>query len=147
MSTTSSVYKKSYIQIVDSDNILNFEADDYDTRMQRHLPDVTYKVLYNKKTKEIYDWFDTTGVKGNAIVRRSLTDVPQKYKEYLTVRTAILITELYPQSGIDIQRLPKMEAEIRAYFADVDNDNANYSIFDNYDTASRVGINRNYELI
>jgi hypothetical protein len=60
---------------------------------------------------------------------------------------AILLTELYPQSGIDIQRLPKMEQELRAYFKDRENDEANYSIFDNYDAASRIGINRNYSLI
>lgn len=147
VSTTSSVYKKAYIQIVDSDNILSFEANDYATRLQRLAPDLTYKVLLNTKTREIYDWFNTSkGVKGTAIVKRDLSDVPQKYKEYLTVRTAILLTELYPQSGIDIQRLPKMEAELRAYFKDRENDQGNYNIFDNYDTNERIGFNRNYDL-
>ena len=147
VSTTSSVYKKAYIQIVDSDNILSFEANDYKTRMQRLTPDVTYKVLFNTETREIYDWFDTSkGVKGTAIVQRDLTDVPQKYKEYLTVRTALIITELYPKSGVDLQRLPKMEQELSTYFKDRENDHANYNIFDNYDTAERIGFNRNYDL-
>ena len=82
-----------------------------------------------------------------AIVPKSLSDTPQKYREYLSVRVAILLTELYPQSGVDIQRLPKMEAELRAYFKDREFDDANYSIFDSYDVASRMGINRNYDLI
>ena len=82
-----------------------------------------------------------------AIVPKSLSDTPQKYREYLSVRVAILLTELYPQSGVDIQRLPKMEAELRAYFKDREFDDANYSIFDSYDVASRIGINRNYDLI
>ena len=81
------------------------------------------------------------------IVPKALGDTPQKYREYLSVRVAILMTELYPQSGVDIQRLPKMELELRAYFKDREFDNANYSVFDNYDTASRIGINRNYDLI
>ena len=83
----------------------------------------------------------------DAIVPKSLSDTPQKYREYLSVRVAILLTELYPQSGVDIQRLPKMEAELRAYFKDREFDDANYSIFDSYDVASRMGINRNYDLI
>ena len=81
------------------------------------------------------------------IVPKALGDTPQKYREYLSVRVAILLTELYPQSGVDIQRLPKMEAELRAYFKDREFDDANYSIFDSYDVASRMGINRNYDLI
>jgi len=80
------------------------------------------------------------------IVPKALGDTPQKYREYLSVRVAILLTELYPQSGVDIQRLPKMEAELRAYFKDREFDDANYSIFDSYDVASRIGINRNYDL-
>jgi hypothetical protein len=90
-------------------------------------------------------WFniDEDGV----IVPKALGDTPQKYREYLSVRVAILLTELYPQSGVDIQRLPKMEAELRAYFKDREFTDANYSIFDSYDVASRIGINRNYDLI
>ena len=83
----------------------------------------------------------------DVIVTKSLSDTPQKYREYLSVRVAILLTELYPQSGVDIQRLPKMEAELRAYFKDRAFDDANYSIFDSYDVATRIGINRNYDLI
>jgi hypothetical protein len=82
----------------------------------------------------------------DVIVPKSLGDTPQKYREYLSVRVAILLTELYPQSGVDIQRLPKMEAELRAYFKDREFDDANYSIFDSYDVATRIGINRNYDL-
>ena len=82
----------------------------------------------------------------DVIVPKSLVDTPQKYREYLNVRVAILLTELYPQSGVDIQRLPKMELELRAYFKDREFDDANYSVFDNYDAASRIGINRNYDL-
>jgi len=81
------------------------------------------------------------------IVPKALSDTPQKYREYLNVRVSILLTELYPQSDVDIQRLPKMEVELRAYFKDREFDDANYSIFDSYDVASRMGINRNYDLI
>ena len=91
-------------------------------------------------------WYFNTDADG-VITQKSLTDVPQKYREYLNVRVAILLTELYPQSGIDIQRLPKMEQELRAYFKDRDFDDASYSIFDSYDAATRIGINRNYDLI
>jgi len=73
-----------------------------------------------------------------------LESVPHKYLDYLSVRVAILLTELYPKSGVDIQRLPKMELELRAYFKDREFNDAQYTVFDNYDTASRIGINRNY---
>jgi hypothetical protein len=100
--------------------------------------------LYNED-----DWTTvfTKAVKLNIIYSQSLQQVPQKYLEYLEVRTAILLTELYPQSGVDIQRLPKMEAELRAYFKDRENDDANYNVFDNYDTASIMGVNRNYSIL
>ena len=90
-------------------------------------------------------WYFNTD-EDDVITQKPLNEVPQKYLEYLQVRVAILLTELYPQSGIDVQRLPKMEAELRAYFKDREFDDAAYSIFDSYDTSIRVGINRNYDL-
>ena len=120
--------------------VLNVEINNVRTRMDFN----NSNYIYNLEDQSYTTWSGT--VKGTIIQRVSLSSVPVKYRQYLEVRVAILLTEMYPKSGVDIQRLPKMEAELRAYFADVDNDNANYSIFDNYDTASRVGINRNYEL-
>ena len=100
--------------------------------------------LYDLKTKSVYGF--PSVVKAKVIYKRVLSDVPSKYLEYLTVRVATILTELYPQSGIDIQRLPKMEQELETYFKDIQADEANYSVFDNYDAASRIGINRNYDL-
>ena len=91
-------------------------------------------------------WYFNTDEDG-VIAQKPLIDCPRKYLEYLEVRVAILLTELYPQSGVDIQRLPKMELELRAYFKDREFDDANYSIFDSYDVAARVGRNRNYSII
>ena len=54
---------------------------------------------------------------------------------------------MYPRDGVDIQRLPRIERELEAYFKDRENDEGNYNIFDNYDTNARVGINRNYDII
>ena len=86
--------------------------------------------------------------KGRVIFLRDIAvnEVPEKYRQYLEVRVAMILTELYPQSGIDVQRLPKMEAELETYFKDREADQANYSVFDNYDVTSRIGINRNYKL-
>jgi len=86
--------------------------------------------------------------KGRVIFLRDIAvnEVPEKYRQYLEVRVAMILTELYPQSGIDIQRLPKMEAELETYFKDREAEEANYSVFDNYDVTSRIGINRNYKL-
>ena len=94
-------------------------------------------------------WFNTSKDEDDqdVIAQKPLSECPRKYLEYLEVRVAILLTELYPQSGVDIQRLPKMEVELRAYFKDREFDEANYSIFDSYDVASRVGRNRNYSVI
>ena len=82
----------------------------------------------------------------DVITQKPLDEAPRKYLEYLEVRVAILLTELYPQSGIDIQRLPKMEQELRAYFKDRDFDDASYSVFDNYDVAARLGVNRPHNI-
>jgi hypothetical protein len=122
-------------------DVLSVEANDYDTLIKT-VGGVRY--LYDLKTKSTTSWTGT--VKAKIIYERPVEDVPQKYLEYLAVRVAIILTELYPQSGADTQRLPKMEAELRAYFKDREFDEANYTVFDNYDTAARIGINRNYNL-
>jgi len=123
-------------------DVLSVEANDYDTLIKT-VGGVRY--LYDLKKKSYEHWLPAP-VKATVIYNRGLLDLPQKFLEYLNVRVAILLTELYPQSGVDIQRLPKMEAELRAYFKDREFDDANYSIFDSYDVASRIGINRNYDL-
>jgi len=125
-------------QIIINNTMLSVEAYDYDTRMEFG------GYLYDLNKKSADNW--TSSIKAKVIYKRTLSYTPQKYREYLSVRVAILLTELYPQSGVDIQRLPKMEAELRAYFKDREFDDANYSVFDNYDAASRIGINRNYDL-
>ena len=122
-------------------DILSVEANEYDTIVKTVSGS---RLLYDLKTKSTSTF--SSKVKAKVIYQRTLNDTPAKYREYLSVRVAILLTELYPQSGIDIQRLPKMEAELRAYFKDREADDANYSVFDNYDTASRIGINRNYDI-
>ena len=100
--------------------------------------------LYDIKKKSYTLW--PSNVLAKIIYQRAVLDLPHKFQEYLNVRVALILTELYPQSGADLQRLPKMEAELRIYFKDRDFDNANYTVFDNYDTVSRIGINRNYNL-
>ena len=129
-------------QILVPTGALSVELNEYDTRIKT-VGGTSY--IYDLKEKSHESWSGT--VKAKVIYQRDLIDTPTKYLEYLSVRVAILLTELYPQSGIDIQRLPKMEQELRAYFKEREADDANYSVFDNYDTASRIGINRNYALI
>lgn len=122
-------------------NILSLETNDYEARIQAFGND--YR-LYDLNKKSDTSWSST--IKAKVVYQRSLNDTPSKYLEYLSVRVAILLTELYPQSGIDIQRLPKMEAELRAYFKDREADDANYSVFDNYDVAARLGVNRPHNI-
>ncbi len=119
------------------------EANDYDTIIKKTSSGV--KILYDLKKKSVAQF--SGKIKAEVIYQRPLIDTPDKYREYLSVRVALLLTELYPQSGVDIQRLPKMEAELRAYFKDRDFDQANYTMFDNYDTASILGVNRPLTLI
>lgn len=120
---------------------LNIEVND--------VPTTKFKAgnafyVRNLKTKSYNDWSGTQ--KATIIYKRDLEETPQKFQELLEVRVARLLTELYPQSGIDVQRLPKMEAELMTYFKDREFDQGNYSVFDNYDAAVRVGINRSYNL-
>ena len=124
------------------DNVLSIEVDGIPTHISRY--GAGYR-LFNRDTNSTTSWNST--IKATVIYKKGLNDVPKKYLEYLNVRTAILLTELYPQSGVDIQRLPKMEQELRAYFKDRQNDEANYTVFDNYDAASIIGINRNHSII
>ena len=121
--------------------MLNIEVNGVPTTKQKVSNSF---VVRNLETKRYDDW--SGEVKATIIYKRDLDETPQKYIELLEVRVARLLTELYPQSGIDIQRLPKMEAELNAYFKDRENDQGNYSVFDNYDAAVRVGINRSYNL-
>ena len=67
--------------------------------------------------------------------------------EWLEVSTALLFCQMYPKKGVDIERLSKKEQEIETYFKDSQNTEADYNIFDNYDTNTRIGINRNYDII
>jgi hypothetical protein len=127
--------------VVPSD-ALSVELNDYSTRI---ITVSNSRYVYDLKEKSYTSW--NKEEKAKVIYQRELNDTPSKYLEYLNVRVAILLTELYPKSGIDIQRLPKMEQELRAYFKSREADEANYSIFDNIDTAARIGINRNYSII
>lgn len=122
--------------------MLNIEVNDIPTTKQKVS---NAFVLRNLETKQYNDWEGTP--KATIIYQRDLEVTPQKFQEYVEVRTARLLTELYPQSGIDIQRLPKLEQELETYFKDRQNDQGNYNIFNNYDTATRVGVNRNYDLV
>ena len=121
---------------------LSIELNDVPTTKQK-VGNAFY--LRNLDTKKYNDWEGTQ--KATIIYKRDLDETPQKFQEYVEVRTARLLTELYPQSGIDIQRLPKLEQELETYFKDRQNDQGNYNIFNNYDTATRVGVNRNYDLV
>jgi hypothetical protein len=124
-----------------SADILYVEVDGVATFI-KELQGVRY--LYDIKKKSHTAW--PSKVQAKIIYQRDIVDLPTKFQEYLNVRVALVLTELYPQSGIDIQRLAKMEVELRTYFKDLEFDSANYTVFDNYDTASRIGINRNYNL-
>lgn len=119
------------------------ELDDYPTA---RVVDGAYIVLKNLKDNTV-DQFSGT-IKGTRVVKRSIEEleVPQKYREYLEIKVAAILAELYPQSGSEIQRIRKLEAELETYFKDRENDQGNYNIFDNYDTNERIGFNRNYDL-
>ncbi len=132
-------------------DVLSFEITDYNTiartlSVYDSISSSTLKLRYLFDLKDRTYSFNKT-VKAKVIYERSLDDIPQKFQEYLEVRVAILLTEMYPRDGVDIQRLPRIERELEAYFKDRENDEGNYSIFDNYDTASRIGINRNYDIV
>ena len=129
--------------IVNTSTSLYEELDDYPTA---RVLDGGSIVLKNLKDNTI-DQFSGT-IKGTRIVKRSISslEVPQKYREYLEVKVAAILAELYPQSGSEIQRIRKQEAELESYFKDRENDQGNYNIFDNYDTNERIGFNRNYDL-
>ena len=81
-------------------------------------------------------------IKAQIIYERLLPECPQKFREFLEVRVALLITELYPQGSLDVERLRKLERELETYFRDRQNNQANYTMFDNYDTATILGVNR-----
>lgn len=129
--------------VVDTTTQLYEELDDYDTT---RVLDGLAIILKNLKDNTIDEFSGT--IKGTRIVKRSINhnEVPPKYRQYLEVKVAAILAELYPQSGSEIQRIRKQEAELETYFKDRENDQGNYNIFDNYDTAERIGFNRNYDL-
>jgi hypothetical protein len=131
--------------------MLSVELYDYKTIIKNFTytdPDgiqTTSEHLYDLKTKSETSFSGTT--KGTVIFERDIRELPPKFLEYLEVRVALILTEMYPRDGIDVQRLPRLERELEAYFKDRQNDEGNYNIFDSYATSSRIGINRNYELV
>lgn len=143
-------------------NALSVEPNDYDTTI-RTYPRLNYTTEFgNGGTRTntystmnvgyLYDLKNHTHsfpskIKATIIYERILAECPVKFRDFLEVRTALLLTELYPQSTIDIQRLQKLEQELEIYFKDRENEQANYTVFDNYDVNSRIGINRNYQLL
>ena len=138
--------KKANVISVGSD-MLSVEVEDYNARVMSfkdHVKGIA-NYLYNLDTKTIGSW--TKDVEAKIIYERNIYDLPQKFKEYLEVRVAILLTEMYPRDNVDIQRLPRIERELEAYFKDRENDEGNYNIFDSYDASARIGINRNYSIV
>ena len=121
--------------------MLSLEANEYDTRVKTVGAS---RYLYDRKKKSYEKWGST--IKAKVLYNRALDDTPDKYLEYLNVRVAIILTGLYPQNNADTLRLPLLELELRAYFKDREFDEADYNVFDNYDTAARIGIHRNYDL-
>jgi hypothetical protein len=127
---------------IDSD-VLSVEANDPSNLVYIHTDYGLPRFLYNLTDKG--DTFDSP-LKAKVIYDRGLHEIPHKFLEYVVLRVAMVLTEMYPQSGVDIQRLVKLEQEAETYFRDREADQVNYSVFDNYDTASRIGINRNYDI-
>jgi hypothetical protein len=129
--------------VVDTTTQLYEELDDYDTTRVLDGSDI---VLKNLKDNTIDEFSGT--IKGTRIVKRSITtqEVPQKYRDFLEVKVALTLSELYTESIAEVQSLRKKEAELETYFKDRENDQGNYNIFDNYDTNERIGFNRNYDL-
>ena len=155
-----SVKQASVIDV--PDNALSVEPNDYDTTI-RTYPRLTYKTAFGNggirtntystmNVGYLYDLKNHTHsfpskIKATVIYERILAECPNKFRDFLEVRTALLLTELYPQSTLDVERIRKLEQEIETYFKDRENDEANYTVFDNYDAASRIGVNRNYSIL
>ena len=155
-----SVKQASVIDV--PNNALSVEPNDHDATI-RTYPRLTYKTEFGAggtrtntystmNVGYLYDLKNHTHsfpskIKATVIYERILPECPNKFRDFLEVRTALLLTELYPQSTLDVERLRKLEQEIETYFKDRENDEANYTVFDNYDAASRIGVNRNYSIL
>ena len=122
--------------------ILNIELDDTPTRLGSGA---NGGYLVNAEDNTHDEWTGT--VKGTVIQLIPYESLPEKFKQYLEVRTAKTLCQMYPRSPEDVTRLQLMEKEIETYFNDRENDNANYNIMNSYDVSRRVGINRNYRLV
>lgn len=102
---------------------------------------VVSRRLYNVEKN---DWEWTGSFNATVRYRRALYDVPSAYLHWLVALTAARLAESYPTGQTELQRVYQNEQEARMAFKALEDEQADFTIFDNFDTQIILGRNRNF---
>ena len=102
-----------------------------------------HRVLFDTEDKT-FDKFNGTE-KGTVTYLRPFYDIPKEYREYLEKTVALEIVSQFPVNvQTDLQQIAQAYQDAKVIFIDAMSERSDASIFDNFDVARSVGVNRPY---
>jgi hypothetical protein len=100
--------------------------------------------LYDRKNNTLVF---TKDVKVNLTRLLNWDDLPEAARRYITIRASRILQGRIVGSRELEGLILRDELLAKARLEDYDHNTSDRTVFDNYDAASRIGINRNYELL
>ena len=104
-----------------------------------------------ERGRKLYDriansYVFTSGVQVDAVILLDFTDIPEVARRYITLKASRIFQGRIIGSRELEQLIARDEYIARANLQEADSRTSDRTIFDNYDAAVRVGINRNYDI-
>jgi len=121
------------------DNVLQVDAEDN-----------TYDVVQRGDTlfdrKNYTDVFSNETLKVNITFLLEFEELPEQARRYITLKSARMFANRLVGSREIESLIFRDEIQAKAAMEEAEGNNSDRTIFDNYDTATRIGINRRTDL-
>lgn len=121
------------------DNVLQVDAEDN-----------TYDVVQRGDTlfdrKNYTDVFSNETLKVNITFLLDFEELPEQARRYITLKSARMFANRLVGSREIESLIFRDEIQAKAAMEEAEGNNSDRTIFDNYDTATRIGINRRTDL-
>lgn len=121
------------------DNVLQVDAEDN-----------TYDVVQRGETlfdrKNYTDVFSNETLKVNITFLLEFEELPEQARRYITLKSARMFANRLVGSREIESLIFRDEIQAKAAMEEAEGNNSDRTIFDNYDTATRIGINRRTDL-
>ena len=121
------------------DNVLQVDAEDN-----------TYDVVQRGDTlfdrKNYTDVFSNETLKVNITFLLEFDELPEQARRYITLKSARMFANRLVGSREIESLIFRDEIQAKAAMEEAEGNNSDRTIFDNYDTATRIGINRRTDL-